>query len=106
MGNEGVYGVCDKRRVKCSDCKQRELLPLSKEVLKGHLLGSITIGVYPLLDDNTCYFLACDFDKASWIDDARGYVATCRELGIPAYIEVSRSGNGAHVWISCLAFLV
>ncbi|MGB4407955.1 MAG: DNA primase small subunit domain-containing protein [Sphaerochaeta sp.] len=74
-------------------------MPLTKEVFKQHLLGHITIGVYPLLDDNTCYFLACDFDKESWVDDARGYVSTCMELGIPAYTEVSRSGNGAHVWI-------
>lgn len=97
--NEFVDGVCNKKKTNCADCKHRDLLPLTKEVLKQHLLGNITIGVYPLLDDNTCYFLACDFDKESWVDDARGYVATCRELGIPAYTEVSRSGNGAHVWI-------
>ena len=95
---EGVYGVCDKRKTKCADCKYRDLIPLTNSVLKEHLLGNITLGVYPLLDDNTCYFLACDFDKESWLSDARGYVATCRELGIPAYTEVSRSGNGAHVW--------
>ena len=104
--NEFVYGVCNKKKTNCADCKHRDLLPLTKEVLKQHLLGNITIGVYPLLDDNTCYFLACDFDKESWVDDARGYVATCRELGIPAYTEVSRSGNGSHVWISCFPFLV
>ncbi|HKM06237.1 MAG TPA: hypothetical protein VJ869_04545, partial [Sphaerochaeta sp.] len=60
---EGVYGVCDKRKAKCSDCKHRDLIPLTHSVLKEHLLGNITLGVYPLLDDNTCYFLACDFDK-------------------------------------------
>ncbi len=97
--NEFIDGVCNKKKTNCADCKYRDLLPLTKEVLKQHLLGNITIGVYPLLDDNTCYFLACDFDKDSWVDDARGYVSTCRELGIPAYTEVSRSGNGAHVWI-------
>jgi len=103
---EGVYGVCDKRKTKCGDCKHRDLIPLTHSVLREHLLGNITIGVYPLLDDNTCYFLACDFDKEGWLSDARGYVATCRELGIPALSEVSRSGNGSHVWMPCLPFWV
>ena len=62
---EGVYGVCDKRKTKCGDCKHRDLIPLTHSVLKEHLLGNITIGVYPLLDDSTCYFLACYFDKES-----------------------------------------
>ncbi len=67
--------------------------------IREHLLGYIPIGVYQLLDDNTWYFLVCDFDKESCFDNTRGYVATCREVGIPAYTEVSRSGNGPHVCI-------
>jgi len=56
------------------------------------------MGVYPLLDDETCWFLAVDFDKASWTEDARAFVETARGFGLPAVVERSRSGNGAHVW--------
>lgn len=97
--NDGIYGICKKGKMKCADCKERELLPLTKQVLSQHLRGNITIGVYPLLDDNTCHFLACDFDEASWADDAKAYCTTCLELAIPAYLEISRSGKGAHAWI-------
>lgn len=97
--NDGIYGICKKGKTKCADCKERELLPLTKQVLSQHLRGNITIGAYPLLDDNTCHFIACDFDEASWVDDAKAYCTTCLELTIPAYLEISRSGKGAHAWI-------
>lgn len=61
--------------------------------------GSFTAGVYPMLPDETCWFLAADFDKQSWSRDAAAYLATCREKGVPAVLERSRSGNGGHVWI-------
>jgi hypothetical protein len=81
------------------DQKTRKLLPLSDEVLRQHLEGKQTIGVYPLLVDETCWFLAVDFDKKSWRDDAVAFLETCRELGVSAALERSRSGNGGHVWI-------
>ena len=56
-------------------------------------------GVYPLLQDETCWFLAADFDKESWVDDAMALLETCRAKGIAAALERSRSGNGGHVWI-------
>ena len=56
------------------------------------------MGVYPLLDDETCWFLAVDFDKSTWSDDVAAFVETCRQVGLPAAVERSRSGNGAHVW--------
>ena len=68
--NEWVAGVCEKPRIKCSDCGNRELIPLSDSVLFDHLVGKRTIGVYPLLTDDTCHFLAVDFDEAEWKDDA------------------------------------
>ena len=49
--------------------------------------------------DETCWFLAADFDKQSWQRDALAFLATCGEKGVPAALERSRSGNGAHVWI-------
>ena len=62
-------------------------------------LGSKHLGVYPLLLDETCWFLAVDFDKKTWKEDAAAFRATCRELDVPAALERSRSGNGAHIWI-------
>jgi hypothetical protein len=56
------------------------------------------MGVYPLLEDETCWFLAADFDKASWMDDTSAFVEASRSVGAPVSIERSRSGNGAHAW--------
>lgn len=81
------------------DRETRKLLPLTDDVLEKHLKGMHTIGVYPLLPDETCWFLAADFDKKTWQLDAAAFLATCRELGVPAALERSRSGNGGHVWI-------
>ena len=77
----------------------RILYPLTDNVIRLHLEGKKTIGVYPLLQDETCWFLAADFDKTTWEEDALTFVRTCRRLGIPAYLERSRSGNGGHVWM-------
>ena len=74
-------------------------MPLSDAVIYGHLAGEHTIGVYPLLEDDTCYFLAVDFDEAEWREDARAFVQSCDELGVPVALEISRSGQGAHAWI-------
>ncbi len=73
--------------------------PLSDDVVRDHLLGKQTIGIYPLLQDDTCWFVAVDFDKRSWDGDACAFLKTCRETGVPASLERSRSGNGGHVWI-------
>ncbi len=97
--NEWKAGVCDKPRIKCGDCGNRELIPLSDSVLFDHLVGKRTMGVYPLLTDDTCHFLAVDFDDAQWRDDAQAFRQSCDELGVPASLEISRSGNGAHIWI-------
>ena len=96
--NEWKRGVCNKPRIKCSDCSQRSLLSVTDKTIFDHLAGNHTIGVYPLLSDDTCHFLAVDFDKADWQKDARAFVEACRELGVPVALEVSRSGKGAHVW--------
>jgi len=98
-GNEWKPGVCHKPRVKCGDCSQRQLLPVTDQVIYDHLTGKQTIGVYPLLSDDSCYFLAADFDEADWREDAKAFMQSCRELGIPAALEISRSGNGTHAWI-------
>jgi len=58
-----------------------------------------TAGVYPLLEDETTWFLAADFDEGSWQEDARAYLAACQDAGVPAALERSRSGRGGHVWV-------
>ena len=74
-------------------------LPVTDEVIQHHLEGRIIAGVYPLLSDDTCWFLAVDFDESSYEDDVKSFLTTCGELTIPAYCERSRSCRGAHVWI-------
>ncbi len=104
--NEWVPGICEKPKVKCGDCSVRDLLPVADDAIRDHLVGhgrndqrDFTIGVYPLLPDETCWFVAVDFDKETWTDDAQAYLQTCGDHGIPATLERSRSGNGGHVWI-------
>ncbi|NLG66012.1 MAG: DEAD/DEAH box helicase family protein [Actinobacteria bacterium] len=97
--HEWNRAVCDKPKIKCADCPSRELLPITDEVIHDHLTGRHTIGVYPLLPDETCRFLALDFDKAEWRQDVAAFTGVCAEFDVPAYVEVSRSGDGAHVWL-------
>lgn len=73
--------------------------PLTDAVIYDHLAGEHTVGVYPLLSDDTCHFLAVDFDEQDWKEDAKAFLRSCKQLGIPAALEVSRSGSGAHAWI-------
>lgn len=103
--NEWARGVCDKPKVKCADCANRRLLPVNDEVIRWHLSGKddrgrdFTMGVYPMLADEACYFLAVDFDGDAWREDAGAFLQTCRRLAFPAALERSRSGNGGHVWL-------
>lgn len=107
--NEWVRGVCEKPRVKCGECPHQEFVPVSNDIVRSHLQGrdvaapgkqaDYVAGVYPLLPDETCWFLAVDFDKSSWQSDASVFVATCRAHDVPVAVERSRSGNGAHVWV-------
>ncbi len=103
--NEWVRGLCDKRKVKCVGCPNRQFLPVTDDVIRCHLSGAdangrdLVVGVYPMLLDETCCFLAADFDKESWRDDISAVRKTCGEMDVPCAVERSRSGNGAHVWI-------
>jgi superfamily II DNA or RNA helicase/very-short-patch-repair endonuclease len=103
--NEWVRGVCEKPRIKCTDCPHQRFLPVTDAAIRSHLRGRdaagspFVMGVYPMLRDETCLFLAVDFDRNSWREDASAFLETCRRLAVPAALERSRSGNGAHVWI-------
>lgn len=102
--NEWVRGICEKPRIKCAECSHRAFLPVTDEVVRRHLSGvdelgrDFVMGVYPMLLDETCLFLALDFDKDNWQADAGAFITTCREFEVPVSLERSRSGNGAHVW--------
>ena len=97
--NEWQPGICEKPRVACRDCRHRQLLPLTDAAIYGHLAGEHTLGLYPLLEDDHCHLLAVDFDEQEWRDDAPAFLRSCRELAVPAALEISRSGEGAHVWV-------
>ena len=97
--NEWAPRICGKPRVKCGACPNQAFREVTDEAIDRHLRGSHTIGVYPMLADDTCRFLAADFDKENWRRDANAFLEACRSKGVPAALERSRSGNGAHVWI-------
>ena len=81
------------------DKATRQLLPLTDEAIHAHLSGKCTVGVYPLLQDDSCWFLAVDFDQEAWELDAVAFLESCRERNVPAALERSRSGRGAHIWV-------
>src|SRR5699024_5315279 len=61
--------------------------------------GKETIGIYPLLKNNTSWLLAADFDKHNWREESRQFVQVCKRYNLSAYLERSKSGNGGHIWI-------
>lgn len=98
--NEWFRGLCGKPKVKCGECPNQAFLPVTDELIRQHLTGQeAVVGVYPLLPDEQCWFLAVDFDKEAWREDTAAFLQTCHSKDVPAYVERSRSGNGGHVWV-------
>ena len=102
--NEWKPGVCIKPKGTCSKCEHRELVPLNDQVIFSHLsgrdvYGRDVVGLYPILPDDTCCFLAIDFDDGSWQENVNAIRNVCNEWEIPCAVERSRSGEGAHLWI-------
>jgi superfamily II DNA or RNA helicase len=110
--NDWIRGLCRKPKIRCGECAAKEFVPLTDNVILRHLFGldptaraarrarkDFVIGIYPLLQDETCWFLAIDFDKASLKADVSAFRETCYRFDIPLAVERSRSGNGAHAWI-------
>ena len=106
--NEWHPTFCDKKKHKCADCPNRQFAPLDNDAIYKHLEGKDehardVIGLYPILEDNTCYFLCADFDDKNsehgYQSDVQTFVSVCRDWGLTPAVERSRSGNGAHVWL-------
>ena len=97
-GNEWKPGVCEKPKVKCGECPHQAFILVDDQVVLDHLHGRHVIGAYPMLQDESCWFLAADFDEKCWKEDVAAFVATCRDASLPVTVERSRSGEGAHVW--------
>ena len=101
--NEWQKGICDKKKYKCVSCPHQKFKQLSSTVIEAHLHGNDplhtdVVGIYPILPDETCYFLAVDFDKDNWQQDVTAFKKTCEVRSVPVYIERSRSGEGCHAW--------
>lgn len=102
--NEWKYGICIKPKGKCSKCENRSLVPLDDAVIYKHLSGKAphgedVIGIYPILPDDTCFFLAIDFDDGAWQSNVSAVRSICTDWNISCAVERSRSGEGAHLWI-------
>ena len=114
--NEWVRGICEKPRIKCAECPHRRFLPVTDDVIRWHLSGHddggqpFVAGVYPLLLDETCFFLAVDFDKTGWQEDATAFLQSCRRLGLASRprtitvrsrrtrVAVFRGGDSRGAW--------
>ena len=102
--NEWQYGVCDKKKYKCSVCPNAAFAHITDRDIFRHLKGDDgfcrdVMGVYPLMPENMTIFLAIDFDDEHWQEDVSAARESCEKYAIPCSIERSRSGNGAHLWI-------
>ncbi|OUS24820.1 DNA/RNA helicase [Thalassotalea sp. 42_200_T64] len=97
--NEWQPKICNKPKISCSECTNQRFKAPDHQAIYGHLTGAQTIGVYPLLTNNSTYLLAADFDKEDWFDAVTAFATTCESLEVPYLLERSRSGNGGHIWI-------
>ncbi|MHB8871818.1 MAG: TOTE conflict system archaeo-eukaryotic primase domain-containing protein, partial [Candidatus Doudnabacteria bacterium] len=108
--NEREIGICNKPKIKCADCTNKSFGVLNENVIEDHLKGNIVVGIYPMCTDDTCHFLAIDFDgedlpagmnsilQAGWQKDITVFREVCNKFDIQVAVERSRSGNGAHAW--------
>ena len=96
--NDFKPGICNKPKIKCTECKNSHFAPLDEEQIKNHLLGKYVLGLYPMTTNDTCFLLAMDFDESTWGEDIKVVIKVCNDNDIPVYAERSRSGEGCHLW--------
>jgi superfamily II DNA or RNA helicase len=96
--NQWQTGLCGKPKIPCAKCGNRLYPALDEHVLEDHLRGYAVVGIYPMLPDETCYFLAIDFDGDDWKKDVSILRNLCLEFDVPVAVERSRSGKGGHAW--------
>lgn len=99
--NEWKFGLCDKGYIKCGDCPNRQLAPLTDQILYAHLsgrdpLGRVVVGLYPVTASETCYLIALDFDDERWWEELQSVAAVCRNQSVPATGTLSfRAGRAS-----------
>jgi superfamily II DNA or RNA helicase len=99
--------ICPKAargKIKCADCQNQNFIQYDEDAIEKHLKGTWTIGIYPMLPDETCRFLVFDFDGKDYApDQLQRDVASireaCAEKQIYVATERSRSGKGIHLWV-------
>ncbi len=91
--NKSVKGLCELPKVKCGECKNQKFFPADDAGYHSHLVGDHVTGVYPMLPDSTWWFLAVDFDKASWTDDVRALIAFGHQVVIEISAITTESGD-------------
>jgi superfamily II DNA or RNA helicase len=96
--NQWRPGLCSMPKILCAGCTNKAYKVLDGHVIEEHLRGNIVVGIYPMLPDEACYFLAIDFDEEDWQKDISALRDVCLEFGIPVAVERSRSGKGGHAW--------
>ncbi len=128
-GKNGYYTQCFNRwdrechyqkkdGVRCKDCEIRAYKPVTPSVIKAHMLGNDpngndVVAIYPMLENDLCQLLVFDFDNHAkgaeqddhaniddkWKEELNALRRICKNLGVDAIVERSRSGRGAHLWI-------
>lgn len=83
------------------DKEEKAFLPLTRDIIRRHMwdVNASHKGIYVMLPGDRCKLLVCDFDDGDWRADARAYVEVARARGLDPLLELSRSGDGAHVWL-------
>lgn len=85
--NDFKSGICNKPKIKCTECKNSRFAPLDEEQIKNHLLGKHVLGIYPITKNDTCFLLAMDFDESTWGEDIKIVVKVNHDNNIPVYAE-------------------
>ena len=97
--NEWIKGLCNKPKVKCLECLEKGFIPLDSSIARSHLEGRLIAGVYAILKDDSCKFLAVDLDGSGWMGDIFAFRDAAASMGVQVSVERSKSGNGGHAWI-------